>query len=260
MERLSCAGPLLFLFFSCPSGWLRLRFCSKLQSTNVYSLLFCPSSLTEATHYTDTISTANQHCGARNLDFIKEDELYDWRTNDAACLYVRYTRKTIEPPQKFACRIIGHSGIVRPETQEVATRDMVFLGAGLFGPPREKTEISPGWTGDSYRFGVYAYQPNFGREHIIILRTDGGGFYAYIDVSLTAAEMWRHLCQACSPEMLWNVCSCVVHTYDLAVENGRQAVMQLFADGRLRKKKGRNGGFQIYVQPKVLIPQTSSPR
>jgi hypothetical protein len=29
-------------------------------------------------------------------------------------------------------------------------------------------------------------------QNIVILRTDGGGFYAYIDVSLTAAEMWRY--------------------------------------------------------------------
>ena len=185
------------------------------------------------------------------MEFIKEDALYNWRTNDAAGLYIRNTCEEAEPPQEFACTVIGHSGILRPATIPVPTQNLTFLGAGLFGPAREKTETSPGWTGDSYRFAVYAYQPKYGRENTVILRTDGGGFYSYIDVSLTAAEMWRHVCKVCSPEMLWNVCSCVVHTYDLAVESGRQAVMEMYAEGRLRKKQGRNG-VRVYVEPKIL--------
>lgn len=72
-------------------------------------------------------------------------------------------------------------------------------------------------------------------------------------MSLTAAEMWRHLCETCSPEMLWNICAGVVHTYDLARNNGRQSIMEIFAEGRLKKKPGRNG-VQVYIQPKVVEP------
>lgn len=187
------------------------------------------------------------------MEFIKKDDLYDWCTKDAAELYIRHTSKATEPPQEFACTVVGHSGIVRPATMPVPTVNLAFLGAGLFGAPREAAEHSAGWTGDSYRFGIYAYQPRFGREDIVLLRTDGGGFYAYIDVSLTAAEMWRHLCETCSPEMLWNVCICLIHTHDLARDHGRQSVMQIFAEGRLKKKPGRNG-VQVYIETKVVEP------
>lgn len=192
------------------------------------------------------------------LEFVKQDQLYDWCTNDAAGLYIRHTQKLAEPPEVFDCRVIGHSGIMRPPTMPVPTGDLVFWGAGLFGLPREKSETSAGWTGDCYRFGIYGYRPRFGRENVVILRTDGGGFYAYLDVSLTAAEMWRYLCDACSPEMLWNVCSCVLHTYDLAVDNGRKAIMQAFAEGRLHKKRGRNGSY-VYLRPKIIDPAGNQP-
>jgi hypothetical protein len=187
------------------------------------------------------------------LEFIKEDDLYNWRANDPAGLYIPHTSKAAEPPQEFPCTVIGHSGILRPATMPVRTANLTFLGAGLFGPPRGKTEHSVGWTGDAYKFAVYAYQPRFGREDIVLLRTDGGGFYAYIDVSLTASEMWRHLCETCSPEMLWNICSCVVHTHDLARDNGKRAIMEIFAEGRLKKKRGRNG-VQVYIKTKVIEP------
>lgn len=186
------------------------------------------------------------------MEFIKEDA-YNWQANDPAGLYIPCTSKAAEPPREFACTVIGHSGIMRPATIPVPTANLTFLGAGLFGPPRDKTRHSAGWTGDAYKFAVYTYQPQFGRENIVLLRTDGGGFYTYIDLSLTAAPMWRHLCETCSSEMLWNVCSCVVHTHDLARDNGKQSIMEIFAEGRLKKKRGRHG-VQVYIQTKVIEP------
>jgi hypothetical protein len=184
------------------------------------------------------------------LEFIKEDPLYNWRTNDPAGLYINYTSKEPEPPKEFACTVVGHSGIVRPETVPVQTINLEFLGAGLFGPPREKTDRQPGWTGDAYKFGIYEHLPGYGRREIVILRTDGGGFYAYLDVSLEAASMWRHLCKTCSPEMLWNICSCVVHTHELARKKGRQEIMTIFGEGRLKKKRGRYG-IEVYIKTKI---------
>lgn len=191
------------------------------------------------------------------MEFVKHGEHYNWSTKDDAELHIPDTATAAEPPQELSCLVIGHSGIMQPEKVQVRTPELVFMGAGLFGPPREKTENSPGWTGDSYRFGIYGYFPRFSRERVVILRTDGGGFYAYIDVSLTAAEMWHYLCYACSSEMLWNICSCVVHTYDLAEENGRQAVIQAFLEGRLRKKQSRNR-LQVYLAPKLVHPAEST--
>ena len=184
------------------------------------------------------------------MEFIKEDDLYDWRTKDAAGLYIRHTSKSANPPHEFACTVIGHSGILRPATLPVETQNLEFLGAGLFGPPRDKSAEDAGWTGDAYKFGIYAHRPTFGRRNIVILRTDGGGFYSYLDVSLTAAEMWTHLSKSCSPETLWNICSCVVHTYELGRQNGRREIMDLFAEGRLLKKRGRNG-LEVRIKPKV---------
>lgn len=91
----------------------------------------------------------------------------------------------------------------------------------------------------------------YSRHEVVILRTDGGGFYSYLDVSLTATEMWRHLCTTCPPEMLWNICSCVVHTHDLARGKGRQEIMNAFAGGRLKKRR-RQGRIQVYVETKIV--------
>jgi hypothetical protein len=185
------------------------------------------------------------------LEFTKEDDCCYWRTNDAAGLHVDGRSDAPEPPQEFACSVVGHSGILRPATIPVPTATLTFLGTGLFGPPRDKSEHQAGWTGDAYKFGVYDYLPRHGRRQIVILRTDGGGFYAYVDVSLEASEMWRHLCKTCSPEMLWNICQCVVHTHDLACQKGRQEMMKLFAEGRLKKRR-RQGRTQVYVETEII--------
>jgi hypothetical protein len=193
------------------------------------------------------------------MEFIKEDVLYNWRTKDAAGLYIKDTSKVSDPPQEFDCAVLGHSGIVRPDKISIPTASLEFLGAGLFGPPRERTEHHPGWTGDAYKFGVYECLPRFGRRQVVILRTDGSGFYAYVDVSLEASVMWRHLCKTAGPEMLWNVCSCLVHTHDLARQKGRQEIMNAFAEGRLKKKRGRSGP-QVYVQAQIrkITPSQSA--
>lgn len=139
----------------------------------------------------------------------------------------------------------------RPEIVNVQTANLEFLGAGLFGPPRDKSEHHAGWTGDAYKFGVYAHLSRHSRHDVVILRTGGGGFYGYLDVSLSAAEMWRHLCATCTPEMLWNICSCVVHTHDLARGKGRQEIMNIFAEGRLKKRR-RQGRIQVYVETRIV--------
>ena len=185
------------------------------------------------------------------MNFVKENRWHPWRTDDPAGLYICNTSEATDAPQHFSCMVIGHSGIVRPESVSVPTNDLEFLGAGLFGPPRDKKEGHAGWTGDAYKFGIYAQRTRGERQNIAILRTDGGGFYAYIDVSLTAAEMWRYLCAHCSSAMLWNICSCLVHTHDSAHEKGREELMYLFAEGRLKKRR-RKGKVQVYVEPKIL--------
>jgi hypothetical protein len=150
--------------------------------------------------------------------------------------------------------VIGGSGIPKPEPIRVQAINLSFLGAGLFGPPRDKSERQPGWTAGSCKFGIYANLPGHGQHHIVILRSNGSGLCGYIDVSLCAAEMWRHLCARCSPEMLWNICSCVTSTHDLACGKGRQQVMDIFAEGRLKKRR-RQGLVQVYIQAKIMEPR-----
>jgi hypothetical protein len=89
----------------------------------------------------------------------------------------------------------------------------------------------------------------------VILRTDGGGLHAYVDASLTASEMWRYLCAHCSSPMLWNICSCVAQTHDLAREKGRKELMEIYAEGRLKKRR-RQGRIQVVIEPKILPART----
>lgn len=192
------------------------------------------------------------------MNLVKDHENYNWQTDDAARLSIAHTSDLATAPLEVECRVIGHSGIVRPELIRVRTEDLEFLAAGLFGAPRDKAERQAGWTGDAYKFGVYARRSKRSRHDVVILRTDGGGFYAYIDMSLTAAEMWRHLCLTCTTEMLWNICSCVVHTSDSAHEYGREFVIQAFLEGRLKKRR-RRGSVSAFVKPVPRIVVTKEP-
>jgi len=183
--------------------------------------------------------------------FVKQYEGSNWRTDDAASLYIAGTGHDTDPPLEFRCFVIGHTGIVRPETIQVRTAELEFLAAGLFGPPRDKTAHHVGWTGDAYKFGIYARRSISSRHDVVILRTDGRGFHAYIDMSLTAAELWRYVSATCSWEMLWNICSCVAHTHDSAHEYGRQMVTQAFLEGRLKRKR-RRGIVRAYLVPPAM--------
>jgi hypothetical protein len=172
------------------------------------------------------------------VQFIKEDRLYNWRTDDIAGLCIPGTSKDPEPPQHFFCTVIGHTGIVSGEKMRVPASNLLFLGAG------ERT-------GKTHQFAVYEDACAAAQHDVVILQSDGGSICAYVDMTPAASEMWRHICKSCSLEILWNMCSGVVRSHELGRQLGRQEIMDAYAEGRLRRKKGRFG-VQVCIKTKIL--------
>jgi hypothetical protein len=141
----------------------------------------------------------------------------------------------LTPPEFLSAHVIGHTGIVMPEQVKLEVAQLKFLGAGLFGAPRPCSfNSATSWTGDSYRYGIYAMVNNTNRHAII--RNDGGGIYIYLDAGHTN---WPALCAALPPERLWDLCQVIGHTYHQGRDHERQRLYTLFAAGGLKRQKLR---------------------
>lgn len=121
------------------------------------------------------------------------------------------------------------------------------MAVGIFGAGRpSRTCRNVKWTGDAYEYGLYQYASGAARHPaIVVLRTDGGGTYAYIDDTLTAIETWTTIA-AQPPEMIWNICHLIAHTYERAFCAGRAQIEQIFLEGRLKKRR-RQGRLRVEV-------------
>jgi len=69
--------------------------------------------------------------------------------------------------------------------------------------------------------------------------------YGYIDNTVTVIETRTTIARQ-PPEMIWNLCHLILHTYDLAFRAGREQVERLFLEGRLKKRR-RRGRVQVEV-------------
>lgn len=179
------------------------------------------------------------------------DSIAGWHSDDPASLYW-YKTDSIRldgaptPPTELIAYSIGHTGIVQPSTRTIQIADLTFIGAGIFGEPRDsgfgnKTQ----WTGDSYRYGIYIVSSD-PRRHVII-RQDGGGIYTYLDHSFTN---WPAICRLLPNERLWDLCQTIGHTFHQGRESERRRIYNQFANGRLKLKRKRNA---------VMIVETPEP-
>jgi len=129
--------------------------------------------------------------------------------------------------------IIGHSGIGLPESREIETATLEFIGAGLFGEPRDGGGHQ--WTGDSYKFGIYLSGRN-----TVIIQQDGSGIYPYLLDELEADKTWREICARLTPELLWNLCISLTSTYRKGREDERNRLHRMFLEGKLKKRQRHN--------------------
>lgn len=165
------------------------------------------------------------------------EDTWGWNSDDAAAIYWYKSDwpgsdKSPTPPETITAHVIGHTGIVMSSKMTIKLEQLRFLGAGLFGKPRgDRTK----WTGDSYRYGIYAIDGDYLKHHCII-RMDGGGIYAYVDCGHTD---WPALCQTLPTERLWDLCQVIGHTYEQGVEHERKRLYRLVAENRLKRAKVR---------------------
>ena len=171
----------------------------------------------------------------------REGEGLNWHTDDPAKLYLSNTGDFSEAPTELSAFIIGRGGVVRPATRVVKLEGLRFMEHGLFGESRPCSYgSSPRWTGDAYKFGIYE-EPV---KRIVIIRTDGSGTTAYAIDETDALETWQKLVAALPPEVLWNLCMTLSHTYRKGRADERQVVLQQFSEGKLRKRR-RRGVLQV---------------
>lgn len=186
------------------------------------------------------------------MRFKRDFDTQYWQIDDPAGLhYSVHGSAELPPPEVFHARCIGHFNRSPEITMPVETASLAYLGTGLFGPPRPcGTGSTTRWTGDSYKFAIYHHKTST-RGCIVILRTDGSGFYAYLDDhTSTVCELWEHLVRVCDPPMLWNICYELVFAYESGREDGEHRICKAFLEKRL-KRRGR--GAHVLIVPAARI-------
>jgi len=169
----------------------------------------------------------------RFIPYVPSGEICGWRTDDTASIYFYRNTRHPEPPCVLHATIIGHSGIGLPESREIETATLEFIGAGLFGEPRDGGGHQ--WTGDSYKFGIYLSGRN-----TVIIQQDGSGIYPYLLDELEADKTWREICARLTPELLWNLCISLTSTYRKGREDERNRLHRMFLEGKLKKRQRHN--------------------
>lgn len=173
---------------------------------------------------------------------VKEREGWNWRFTDPAGLYLSHTGNLTVAPEQVEAYRIGHICLVLPDTLPLDVARLEYVGKAFFGEPRVARGLASGtkWTGDSYKFAVYVYRPEFGSAHAVILRTDGSGSRFYFLDDTDSDELWRKLVEVTPEPMLWTLCNSITHTYHQGRTDEAGRWQKLFLAGRLKKR--RRGG------------------
>jgi hypothetical protein len=169
-----------------------------------------------------------------------------WMTDDAANLW--FNEAGPEQPQTIRCYNM-QDHLNRGEIREVSVDQLQFLAAGLFGEARPTGFSSTTrWTGDSHRYGIYRNPSGLYRNGIVVLECHGGGMCGYAFDNLVAGETWQYLAVHLPPEMIWNLCNQIAHSYRAARDSERHLWHRAFVEGRLKKRR-RNNKVHIEMVP-----------
>lgn len=177
------------------------------------------------------------------MKFIQDTPGYNHHTDDAADIYFRNTAN--KAPTHLLCVGMGYSLISDSSaTFEVELAPFELIGVGHFGAGRPCDWSSQTkWTGDSHKYGVYKH----GRR-LLIVESHGGGELGYYDKSSHAIELFDQLCSSLPPERVWDLCRLIATTENRAYRKGRQEVMALFLQKRLKRHK-RNHRVHVEILP-----------
>ena len=74
---------------------------------------------------------------------------------------------------------------------------------------------------------------------------NGGGMEASLLSDLVALQTWSHVAENLSEDLRWNLCYEIMHAHRAVKTEATRIVMQLFLEGRLKKRRRRN---RSYVQ------------
>ncbi|MBZ5505985.1 MAG: hypothetical protein LAO78_10905 [Acidobacteriia bacterium] len=168
---------------------------------------------------------------------------YYWRTNDAADL--AFNEAGPQAPTHISCYNL-HDTLNRGEIAQVPIGELHFLARAHFGVRNVD------WTGDAYKFGIYRFTRQFGRPEIVIVVSHGGGMEAYLLSDLVAHQTWTNVAEHLSEDLRWNLCYEIMHAHRAVKTEATRVVMQLFLEGRLKKRRRRNRSY-VQVLPAVGV-------
>lgn len=177
------------------------------------------------------------------MKFIQDTPGYNHHTDDAADIYFRNTAN--QAPTHLHCVGMGYAlSSTSAQIFEVELAPFELIGVGQFGVGRPcGWDTATKWTGDSHKYGIYKH----GRK-LLILESHGGGEQGYYDNSSHAIELFDQLCSSLPSERIWDLCYQIATTENRAYLKGRQEVMTLFLQGRLRHRK-RNHRVHVEILP-----------
>lgn len=162
-----------------------------------------------------------------------------WMTGDRANLW--FSESGTEAPKTINCHTPhGGHAIVKVD-------DLELLGVGFFGESRPCLGSSAKWTGECYRYGIYAGHKPYSGPCIVILQHSGSGMEGLQLDSTTSFETWSHLAASLSSELLWNACRELFEFHQQALEGQKQRIFAAFATGRLKKSR-KNGIVRVTME------------
>lgn len=181
------------------------------------------------------------------MKFIQDTPGYNHHTDDAADIYFRNTAS--KAPTYLQCVGMGYTLISdSAKTFEVELAPFELIGVGRFGAGRPcGWDSTTKWTGDSHKYGVYKH-----RRALLIVESHGGGEQGYYDKSSHAIELFDELCSSLPPERIWDICYQIATTENRAYLKGRQEVMSLFLQDRLKRRKRKH---RVHVE--ILPPRAN---
>ena len=170
------------------------------------------------------------------IPYPNAEKPYGFTADDPAALYLYAKNGALEPPEEFRAVVLGSRIGGGAEGVSMKFAPLQFMASALFGEARESGSTGSKWSGDSYKFAIYENTERHTSLKYVILRTDGGGFYAYAVTENSAVALFESLVTL-PMERLWDLCMVITRAYECGVSDGRAKVEHGFLNGSLTVKK-----------------------